>query len=111
MQLATALKQFEEFVCWLDDYRRNIFDSAFVTDIGIADKMDIPMEFKQIGLRKEKIHFDYKCPNETSANPADVFRTEYFYVIVNMIRASAEPRFEGLKPTQPILVFCTIFRL
>jgi hypothetical protein len=59
--------------------------------------MDILKEFEQIRLRKKKIHFDYECPDETSANPADVFRTEYFNVIVYIIRASAEPRFEGLK--------------
>jgi hypothetical protein len=97
MQLDMALKHFDEFLCWLDDYRRNGFDSALVTAIEIADETDIPREFKQIRLRKKKIHFDYECPDETSANPADILRTEYFYVIVDMIRASAEPRFEGLK--------------
>jgi hypothetical protein len=57
--------------------------------------MDIPREFKQIGLRKKKRHFDYEFPDETSANPADVFRSEYFNVIVDMIHASAEPQFAG----------------
>jgi hypothetical protein len=54
MQLDTALKHFEEFLCCLDDYRRNGFDSALVTAIEIADEMDMPRKFKQIGLRKKK---------------------------------------------------------
>jgi hypothetical protein len=97
MKLDTALKYFEEFLCWLDDCRRNGFDSALVTAIEITDEVDILREFKQIRLRKKKIHFDYECPDETTANPEDIFRTEYFNVILDMIHASDEPRFEGLK--------------
>jgi hypothetical protein len=58
MQLATTLKHFGEFLFWLDDYRRNRFDSALVTAIEISDEisdeMDIPREFKQTRPRKKK---------------------------------------------------------
>jgi hypothetical protein len=50
-KLATALKYFEEFLWWLDDYRRNGFHSAVVTAIEMADEMDMPREFEQIRLR------------------------------------------------------------
>jgi hypothetical protein len=59
--------------------------------------MGIPREFKQIRLCKNKRNFDYKHPEDISARPAKVFRTEYFKVIFNKICASSEPQFDGLK--------------
>jgi hypothetical protein len=64
------------------------FGSALVNAIKIDDEMDIPKEFKQIRLCKKRRHFDYECPDKTSANPANVFKTEYFNVTIDMIRAS-----------------------
>jgi hypothetical protein len=107
MQLNTTLKHFEEFLCWQDDCRRNWFDSALVTSIEIADEIDIPREFKQIGLRKKK---DILI---TSVQTKLVLTLQTFSEL-NILMPSSTwfvQVLEGLKPTRPISVFCSIFHL
>ncbi|XP_073470341.1 zinc finger MYM-type protein 1-like [Aquarana catesbeiana] len=98
MQLDTAVKHLEAFLCWLKEYRQNGHsNSAIATAREIAEEMDIPREFRQFRIRRTKRMFDYECPDEAVVNPVDRFRAEYFNVIADKIHASAEPRFEGLK--------------
>ncbi|CAH2325017.1 zinc finger MYM-type 1-like [Pelobates cultripes] len=97
MQLDTALKHLEEFMCWLEDYRQNGYNSAIVAANEIAEEMNIVREFRQCRIRRTKRMFDYEGPDEALVNPADRFRAEYFNIIVDKIQARAEPRFKGLK--------------
>jgi hypothetical protein len=109
VRLDKALKHSEEFLCWLNDYRRNTLHLAVGTAIKIAVKMCIQSEFKH-KLHKKKRHFDYECPDKTRTNFADVFRTEHFDVIFDKISVCSEHQSVGLKTYSTNFGFLFVFK-
>lgn len=98
MELGSAVNHFKQFLSWLSEYRKSELVSAKITANEIADELEIPKEFKQVCCRKKKTFFEYEKPDEiSSTNVEDVFRTDYFYMVIDMISESAHTRFAELK--------------
>ncbi|GBP56104.1 hypothetical protein EVAR_43868_1 [Eumeta japonica] len=64
------------------------------------------LESHQVRRRRKKRHFDYVGEDETQElNAEEIFKINYFYVIVDNARASCHPRFEALKHHERIFGF------
>lgn len=106
MHLDVAIQHLDAFTNWLDNYRENGFQSSLVTAREIAEENDIDRQFKEVRRRRKKRHFD--CEGEDEAhelNAEEIFKINYFYVIVDNVRASCHPRFEALKHHESIFGF------
>ncbi|GBP17067.1 hypothetical protein EVAR_8135_1 [Eumeta japonica] len=92
MHLDVAIQQIDAFTNWLDNYRENGFQSSLVTAREIAEENDIDRQFKEVRRRRQKRHFDYEGEHEAhELNAEEIFKINYFYVIVDNVRASCHP--------------------
>ncbi|KAJ0182100.1 hypothetical protein K1T71_002822 [Dendrolimus kikuchii] len=106
MHLDVAIQHLDAFTNWLDKYRENGFQSSLVTAGEIAEENDIDRQFKEVRRRRKKRHFDYEGEEEAhELNAEEIFKINYFYVIVDNVRASCHPRFEALKHHESIFGF------
>ncbi|XP_064076355.1 zinc finger MYM-type protein 1-like [Vanessa tameamea] len=106
MHLDAAIQHLDAFTNWLDNNRENGFQSSLVTAREIAEENDIDRQFKEVRRRREKRHFDYEGEDEDHEfNAEEIFEINYFYVIVDNMRASCHPRFEALKHHETIFGF------
>lgn len=97
MDLGSAINHFDKFLSWLAEYRNNGIVSAMVSGNEIAEELNISKEFKKIRLRKKKSSFSYEGGDDISSSAEDLFRTEFFYIVVDKITQSTELRFTELK--------------
>ncbi|GBP81734.1 hypothetical protein EVAR_59673_1 [Eumeta japonica] len=76
-----------------------------VTAREIAEENDIDRHFKKSEDDVKKRHFDYEGEDEThELNAEEIFKINYFYVIVDNVRASCHPRvwpYMQLEPPEP----------
>ncbi|KAL4707251.1 hypothetical protein ACJJTC_008332 [Scirpophaga incertulas] len=80
--------------------------SSLLTAREIAEENDINRQFKEVRRRRKKRHFDYEGEDEAlELNAEEMFKINYFYVIVDTVRASCRPRFEALKQHESIFGF------
>jgi hypothetical protein len=106
MQLDIAIRHLDAFIDWLNDYRENGFQSALATASEIAEEVGIEKEFKVQRKRRRRRHFDYETEDEApELSPKEFFQINYFYVVVDTVRGSCQPRFEALKQHQSIFGF------
>ncbi|GBP65078.1 hypothetical protein EVAR_46872_1 [Eumeta japonica] len=93
----------------LKDLAENTTDcqlSSLVAAREIAEENDIDRHFKEVRRRRKKRHFDYEGEDEThELNAEEIFKINYFYVIVDNVRASCRPRLEALKHHESIFGF------
>ncbi|XP_067135865.1 uncharacterized protein [Centruroides vittatus] len=113
IHLDVAIQYLDAFTHWLVNYRENGFQSSLATAREIAEKNDIDRKFKVVRRRRKRTNFDYDGEDEALELPAEeIFKINYFYVIVDNVRASCQPRFEALKHHESIFGFmCNIKRL
>jgi hypothetical protein len=99
MNLDVAINHLKIFLKWLDEYREQGFESALVTGREIAGEIGLSeITFKSTRQRQKRRLFDYEASDETpDLSPMNRFKISYFYVVVDTIRTSCEPRFEALK--------------
>ncbi|XP_023241006.1 zinc finger MYM-type protein 1-like [Centruroides sculpturatus] len=106
MLLDAAIQHLEAFTHWLDNYRENGFQSSLVTAREIAEENDIDRKFKVVRRRRKRTNFDYDRKDEAlELSAEEIFKINYFYVIVDNVRASCQPRFEALKHHESIFGF------
>ncbi|CAG4930402.1 unnamed protein product [Colias eurytheme] len=106
MHLDVAIQHLDAFTNWLDNYRENGFQASLVTAREIAEENDIDRQFKEVRRRRKKRHFDYEGEDEGhELNAEEIFKINYFYVIVDNVRASCHPRFKALKHHESIFGF------
>lgn len=107
MNLEVAVNNLTVFLKWLDEYREHGFESALVTAREVAEEVGVyEMTFKTTRPRRKKKCFDYEANDEsTELTPKDKFKIEYFYVVVDQIWTSCEPRFEALKLHESLFGF------
>lgn len=99
MNLDVAINHLKVFLKWLDEYRKQGFESALVTGKKVAEEIGLSeMTFKSTRWRQKRRLFDYEAADEKpELSQKDRFKISYFYVVVDTIRTSCKPRFEALK--------------
>lgn len=97
MDLGSAINHLEKFLSWLVEYRVSGLVSAMITGNEIADELEIPKEFKKTRYRKKKTQFSYENEDELSSSAEDLFRTDFFLMVIDKITESTERRFVELK--------------
>jgi hypothetical protein len=97
MDLGSAINHFDKFLSWLAEYRNNGLVSAMVSGNEIAEELNISKEFKKIRHRKKKSSFSYEGEDNISSNAENLFRTDFFYILIDKITESTELRFIELK--------------
>ncbi|XP_050531451.1 uncharacterized protein LOC126900062 [Daktulosphaira vitifoliae] len=99
MNLDAAINHLKVFLKWLDEYRDQGFEFALVTGKEVAEEIGLSeIVFKSTRQRRKRRHFGYEATDDTpELSPKDRFKISYFYVVVDKIRTSCEPRFEALK--------------
>ncbi|KAL4708250.1 hypothetical protein ACJJTC_013819 [Scirpophaga incertulas] len=106
MHLNVAMQHLDAFTNWLDNYRENGFQSSLLTAREIAEENNIDRQFKEVRRQRKKRHFDYEGEDEAlELNAEEMFKINYFYVIVDTVRESCRPRFEALKQHESIFGF------
>ncbi|XP_067131225.1 uncharacterized protein [Centruroides vittatus] len=91
MHLDAAIQHLEAFTHWLDNYRENGFQSSL--------KVQSPRR------RRKITNFDDREDEALELPAEEIFKINYFYVIVDNVRASCQPRFEALKHHESIFGF------
>ncbi|XP_067137102.1 uncharacterized protein [Centruroides vittatus] len=106
MHLDAAIQHLDAFTHWLDNYRENGFQSSLVTAREMAEENDIDRKFKVVRRRCKRTNFDYDGEDEAlELSAEEIFKINYFYVIVDNVRASCQPKFEACKHHESIFGF------
>jgi hypothetical protein len=106
IQLDIAIRHLDAFMDWLNDYREIGFQSALATASEIAEEVGIEKEFKVQRKRRKRRHFDYETEDEApELSTEEFFQINYFYVVVDTVRGSCQPRFKAFKQHESIFGF------
>ena len=74
----------------------------------IADDIDCEPSFPPINIvrpRRKKSLFDYECEDEAPQNPADQFKINFYFVILDTALSKLEERFEQIKQHDTLFNF------
>lgn len=106
MCIDVAVKQLNGLVLYFKKYREIGFSSAMISATEIAKKMKIDPVFLTKRRIARKRHFD-EIPNtdRLEQTPEECFKTDYFYVVVDMAISQLECRFEQLQLFQNMFGF------
>lgn len=94
IELDVDIKQLNGLVSFIEQCRKNRFDSALVDAKAIADEMNVEARFKVKRLRRKNTLFDYEAKDEPKDDPEERFRTEYFLRVVDQCLASLKSCFQ-----------------
>jgi hypothetical protein len=87
MQLDIAIRHLDAFMDWLNDYLEPGLQSVLATASEIAEEVGIEKEFQVQRKRRRRRQINY------------------FYVVVDAVRGSWQPRFEAFKQHESIFGF------
>jgi hypothetical protein len=90
----THLRQFS---AWLEQYYSTGFETTLkeAPEFAGNSKYDMPLTFKEKRTIRRKRTSDYENGDEPTANPENLFRIEYFNVMVDQIKSNLQTRFES----------------
>lgn len=94
--LSVAVDMLDGAIKWLKKYRETGFSSAITDAKEIAEEFGVDPIFKSTRIRTKKRHFG-EAPGETLTDPTEIFRVQYFNVIVDQAIVSMNERFQQLK--------------
>lgn len=97
VDISVALFSFKKFLCWLTKYRDTGFEQVLVEAKTFAEDLEIIPEFQNKRLRKRKKYFIYEVDDEPIVNPAELFKINFFNVVLDKAKQSLQIRFEQLK--------------
>ena len=111
VDLSVAIEMLDSAVKWLKEYRQKGLPSAMVDAREIAEELGIVPKFKATRTRRKKAHFG-EAQDETITDPQELFRVDYFNVILDRAIASMDERFQQLKTHyDKFSVLCNFFKL
>ena len=91
---------------------RNDREEGFATSLEIAKSIALEMGVEANHLAKRRIvrkrQFDEIGEGEQIQSPDDIFRIEYFFIVVDIAMSSLETKFEQLQTFEIILELCLI---
>ena len=96
--LNIAIDMLDKIIKWLKQYRITGFSSAITDAKEIAEQLGIQPVFKDARSRRRKAQFDER-PDDTITDPKEIYRVQYFNVIVDQAISSFNERFKQLKLT------------
>ncbi|XP_063788649.1 zinc finger MYM-type protein 1-like [Pseudophryne corroboree] len=99
--ISIALTAIDNLRVFVSDYRTDAsYESLLETSRQLCQDLDGEPQFKpasKICQRRKATQFDYEHADEYPQAPADVFRVNFFYTVLDVVMSSLKERFEQLQ--------------